>query len=211
MRSPKGSPIFRGSGVAGTSSSGGTGDSGGSSGGVSGGGDNGSSTPQPIQSVAVAQAQLQTELAAMAAEVAAQEGFDPAEIVTNTINVVHQESGFGSTMFAVAAGVLVPELGAEEVLAEAAEGAVEATGASAEQLNGLADKVLDWLGEGSEIGDSSTSDLRMISEDGTRQIRFDITDPHGLDPHINLETFEPSYPGSGRMQRIDNEHIFLLP
>ena len=41
-------------------------------------------------------------------------------------------------------------------------------------------------------------------------MRFDLSNPHGLDPHINIETFKPRnlYPGDQRMIQIENIHVF---
>jgi hypothetical protein len=71
----------------------------------------------------------------------------------------------------------------------------------------------EWLGPGSKTIESETSDLILQSADGTRQIRFDITDPHGLEPHINIQTFTPRklFPGDERMIEIGNIHIFPRP
>ena len=54
-------------------------------------------------------------------------------------------------------------------------------------------------------------DLILRSKDGTRQIRFDISNPHGLEPHVNFETFKARqlFPGDKRMMREENIHIFL--
>lgn len=37
-----------------------------------------------------------------------------------------------------------------------------------------------------------------------------LADPHGLEPHVNVETFTPrnSYPGDKRMNETSNDHVF---
>jgi hypothetical protein len=77
-----------------------------------------------------------------------------------------------------------------------------------------ADKVLEWLGPDSKISKPpGGSDLVLRSADGTKQIRFDLTNPHGLDPHVNVETFEPRnlFPGDRKMIQTGNDHVFLKP
>ena len=68
--------------------------------------------------------------------------------------------------------------------------------------------MLDWFGERAttEVG----ADLILKSADKTKQIRFDLTNPHGLEPHINVQTFRLRnlYPGDKRMIEIMNKHIF---
>ncbi|MDP3092209.1 MAG: SpvB/TcaC N-terminal domain-containing protein [Nitrospira sp.] len=53
------------------------------------------------------------------------------------------------------------------------------------------------------------SDLILESLDKSRQVRFDITNPHGLSPHVNIQTFEPRnlYPGDRRMVEGLNLHV----
>jgi hypothetical protein len=53
-------------------------------------------------------------------------------------------------------------------------------------------------------------DLILRSKDGCKQIRFDLNNPHGLDPHINIETFTSRnlYPGDSRMIQTENIHVF---
>lgn len=80
----------------------------------------------------------------------------------------------------------------------------------------LADEFLNRagnaLGEGSTIrtGPSGGSDFILRSADGTTQIRLDITNPHGLDPHVNVETFVPrnAFPGDPRMIQTGNVHVY---
>jgi RHS repeat-associated protein len=75
-------------------------------------------------------------------------------------------------------------------------------------LNGASDA----LGEGATIqrGPPGGSDFILRSADGTRQIRLDVTNPHGLNPHVNVETFAPrnAFPGDPRMIRTGNTHVY---
>ena len=57
-----------------------------------------------------------------------------------------------------------------------------------DKIGKIADAVLDWLGLGCKpAAGNANSDLMLQSADGTRAIRFDLTDPHGDPggPHIN--------------------------
>jgi RHS repeat-associated protein len=104
-------------------------------------------------------------------------------------------------------------------------GPLEEDAAAAEEVAGVAEQqvtdnvskataaIEEWLGPGYKSFSSPTSDLALKSQDGTRMIRFDLTNPHGLDPHVNIETWQPRnlYPGDTRMLRIDNLHLFLQP
>ena len=85
---------------------------------------------------------------------------------------------------------------------------------AASNLDDAANAISDYLGPNAtaEIPESG-SDLILRSADGTKQIRFDLTNPHGLDPHINVETFRPRnlFPGDKRMIQTSNEHIFPKP
>jgi hypothetical protein len=85
--------------------------------------------------------------------------------------------------------------------------------ATSQAVTRAAASVGEWLGSDVTIIRSPTSDLLLQSADGTRQLRFDLTDPHGLDPHINVETFQPRnlYPGDQRMIQTDNIHVFPQP
>jgi hypothetical protein len=55
----------------------------------------------------------------------------------------------------------------------------------------------------------SGADLILESLDRSRQVRFDITNPHGLSPHVNIQTFEPRnlYPDDRRMVEGLNIHV----
>jgi RHS repeat-associated protein len=100
----------------------------------------------------------------------------------------------------------------EAAVAEEAGAVVEETEEAA-RISRAADAVEDWLGPNATTVDSPTSDLVLRSEDGTRQIRFDLTDPHGLDPHVNVETWQPRnlYPDDPRFLPVDNIHVFPKP
>jgi hypothetical protein len=86
-------------------------------------------------------------------------------------------------------------------------------GATGEEVRDAASVIRRYLEEGYTIEPSPTSDLRLVSEDGTKSVRFDLTtgDPRG--PHINIETWQPRnlFPGDERMILTGNEHVFLLP
>jgi RHS repeat-associated protein len=74
-------------------------------------------------------------------------------------------------------------------------------------------QIMDYLGDGFKVKKSTTgkgSDLMLTSKDGTKQIRFDISDPHGLEPHINVEKFKPKnrYPDDRNWDQIENDHVF---
>jgi len=82
------------------------------------------------------------------------------------------------------------------------------------KINNLADDVLDWVGPKSTLQKPpGGSDLILRSADGTKQIRFDLTNPHGLQPHVNVETFKPRnlFPGDRKMIQTGNEHVFPKP
>lgn len=69
----------------------------------------------------------------------------------------------------------------------------------------------DILGDGATIQRGSmSSDFTLRSANGTRQIRIDFSNPHGLQPHINIETFSPrnAFPGDYRMNMTGNIHVF---
>jgi len=72
-------------------------------------------------------------------------------------------------------------------------------------------KIMDYLGEGFKAKKTDHgSDLILTSKDKSKQIRFDISNPHGLDPHVNFETFKPKnrYPGDDRWKRTEDLHIY---
>jgi hypothetical protein len=108
---------------------------------------------------------------------------------------------------------------------EGNEGALEKDeGVLEENAGVLEDKVAtasnaitERLGEGWTSFESKTSDLALRSNDWTRRVRFDLTNSHGLAPHINIETWAMRnlYPGDQRMIRVPNSisnlgniHIF---
>ncbi len=68
----------------------------------------------------------------------------------------------------------------------------------------------DFLGSGYKKDYAPNGSVILKSADGTKQLRFDIDNFHGdpKGPHINVETFEPKYPGSPRNNKITNEHIY---
>ncbi len=106
-------------------------------------------------------------------------------------------------------------MGAVGAIGSAAEVAERAVAAESEQMTNA---IEDFVGAARNfLGDNFTvikpeegSDLILRSEDGLRQIRFDVSDPHGLDPHVNIETFTPrdAYPGDTRMIQTENTHVF---
>ena len=85
--------------------------------------------------------------------------------------------------------------------------------AGVNQIENTVSAIETWLGEGATARRPPVggSDLILRSADGTRQIRFDISNPHGLQPHINVETFRAlnRYPGDTRMIQTGNQHIFI--
>jgi hypothetical protein len=95
---------------------------------------------------------------------------------------------------------------------EGNEGPIEADEAVAEErVTNAADAIEKWLGEGYTKFESPTSDLALKSADGTRTVRFDLTNPHGLAPHVNIQTWQPRnlYPGDRAWDEISNIHVFL--
>jgi hypothetical protein len=82
---------------------------------------------------------------------------------------------------------------------------------TAPNLGKVSDDILEWIGPNSTMSKPpGGSDLILRSADGTRQIRFDLTNPHGLQPHVNVETFVPRnlFPGDRKMIQTVNEHVF---
>ncbi len=71
----------------------------------------------------------------------------------------------------------------------------------------------DYLGPNYTKDYSPNGSVRLRSEDGTKQIRFDIDDFHGdaKGPHINIEEFVPKnrFPDDTKMKRITNEHVYV--
>lgn len=80
-----------------------------------------------------------------------------------------------------------------------------------ERVSSAARNILEWIGPNpifeKPIGGS---DLVIRSADGLRQIRFDLSNPHGDAPHVNIETFRPRnlYPGDRKFYYIENEHVY---
>ena len=53
---------------------------------------------------------------------------------------------------------------------------------------------------------------RFISSDGRRQVRMsdsDVLGKHGGGPHMNFEVLQPSMHKEGKMEIIENYHIFI--
>jgi RHS repeat-associated protein len=88
-------------------------------------------------------------------------------------------------------------------------GELIASARAARQSAELRRLLTGWLGPGFEKVENG-SDLMVRSLDKTRQIRFDLTNPHGLDPHVNIETWalRNLYPGDKRMIRLTNSHVY---
>ena len=66
----------------------------------------------------------------------------------------------------------------------------------------------DFLGKGYKDAGNG----RFISADGTKVVRMgdnDILGKHGGGPHMNFETMAPNPAKPGKMQVIDNMHIYL--
>ena len=81
-------------------------------------------------------------------------------------------------------------------------------------LGKVSDDILEWVGPKSTMSKPpGGSDLILRSSDGTKQIRFDLTNPHGLQPHVNVETFVPRnfFPGDRKMIQTVNGHVFPKP
>ena len=69
----------------------------------------------------------------------------------------------------------------------------------------------EYLGPGMRIEKPSKgSDLILRSADGTKQIRFDISNQHGLEPHVKIETWKPRnlFPSDKRMEIEENLHVY---
>jgi len=76
------------------------------------------------------------------------------------------------------------------------------------KTNDALDAAEDFLGKGyKDAGNGS-----FISADGTKVVRMgdnDIFGKHGGGPHMNFETMAPNPAKPGKMQVIDNMHIYL--
>ena len=86
------------------------------------------------------------------------------------------------------------------------------TGKIGSRLDDFIDVVKGFLGQEFNVikPGHGGSDLIMRSADDSRQVRFDLSNPHGLSPHVNIEQFTPRnlYPGDVRMERSLNIHVF---
>jgi hypothetical protein len=94
--------------------------------------------------------------------------------------------------------------------------AIEALNAArtAPNLGKVSDDILEWVGPKSTMSKPpGGSELILRSADGTKQIRFNLTNPHGLQPHVNVERFVPRnlFPGDRKMIQTVNEHVFPKP
>jgi hypothetical protein len=93
----------------------------------------------------------------------------------------------------------------------------EGVAVSRRLITDAASAVEEFLGPGARVvqgGPRSSSDLILRSADGTRQVRFDLTDPgYNELPHINVEVYAPRnlYPGDLRQIYIDNKHVYPQP
>jgi RHS repeat-associated protein len=112
--------------------------------------------------------------------------------------------------FAALAGDEGPIEGDEAILEEGIPALEQGV---TDKVTEAADAIEEWLGPGYRPFSSPTSDLALRSQDGTRMIRFDLTNPHGLAPHVNIQTWQPRnlFPGDTRMLPIDTLHVFLQP
>lgn len=76
------------------------------------------------------------------------------------------------------------------------------------KTNDALDAAEDFLGKGYKDAGNG----RFISADGTKVVRMgdnDILGKHGGGPHMNFETMAPNPAKPGKMQVIDNMHIYL--
>jgi len=73
------------------------------------------------------------------------------------------------------------------------------------------DVARDYLGDDFTIVKPAYgSDLILKSADGLRQMRFDLSNPHGLPPHVNIQQFHPRnlYPNDVRNIEDFNIHVY---
>ena len=78
--------------------------------------------------------------------------------------------------------------------------------------NAIADDALDAAEDFLGKGYKDAGNGRFISADGTKVVRMgdnDILGKHGGGPHMNFETMAPNPAKPGKMQVIDNMHIYL--
>lgn len=76
------------------------------------------------------------------------------------------------------------------------------------KTNDALDAAEDFLGKGYKDAGNG----RFILADGTKVVRMggnDILGKHGDGPHMNFETMAPNPAKPGKMQVIDNMHIYL--
>ena len=81
---------------------------------------------------------------------------------------------------------------------------------SSMKTDDVLDLATDFLGEGYTEPVSGSG--RFVSEDGTRVFRMgesDISGKHGGGPHVNFEILAPNPEKPGKMQVIENIHIYL--
>lgn len=76
------------------------------------------------------------------------------------------------------------------------------------KTNDALDAAEDFLGKGYKDAGNG----RFISADGTKVVRMgdnNILGKYGGEPHMNFETLAPNPAKPGKMQVIDNMHIYL--
>ncbi|MEZ5345229.1 MAG: RHS repeat-associated core domain-containing protein [Pyrinomonadaceae bacterium] len=74
----------------------------------------------------------------------------------------------------------------------------------------LAEGIKEWLGKGARVDRKSGSDLKLVSENNERAIRFDLVKSHGDKPHVNVELWKKRNrcPGDKRMTNVRNDHVY---
>jgi RHS repeat-associated protein len=123
----------------------------------------------------------------------------------------HQLVSAGAGIAKVTGGILARRAAsraAREAAEEIAEEVVESN------LDDGVRIIKEYMGDGAKANKSpGGSDLIIRSADRTKQIRFDLTNPHGMKPHINFEVWRPRglYPGDRKMIEVLNLHIFPKP
>ena len=95
---------------------------------------------------------------------------------------------------------------------KSANGVVEGSSIKVGKFDDTIKLIQDYLGKDMVVikPGPGKSDLILRSADKTKQIRFDIANSHGMEPHVNVELWEPrnSYPGDKGMNNIENLHVF---